>query len=140
MASLVFSTAKVNVKNRTLDLTSGVFYVHLVTTIPLVSNSTVADLILVAGGNYTPQVVSGVGVAADGTGVKITLTNPVWTGLTTDNAATIKGLVLVKRVGASPNSTDPIIVYGELSSPYTPPVSATDLTIVVPSTGIWKED
>jgi len=140
MASLVFSSAKVNVKNRTLDLTSGNFYVHLVTTTPLVTNTTVADLIIANGGNYTSQPVTGVGIAPDGTGVKITLDNPVWTGLTTNNTATIKGLVLIKRIGGTPASTDPLIVYGELSSPYTPPTSATDLTIVIPSTGIWKED
>ena len=140
MSSLVFSSAKLNVKNRTLDLTSGNFYIHLVTVIPIVTNTTVADLVLAAGGNYAAQTATGVGIAADGTGVKVTLGNPAWVGLTTNNAATIKGIVLVKQIGDSPASTDPLIAYGELTSAYTPPMTATDLTIVIPSTGIWKED
>jgi hypothetical protein len=140
MPSLVFSSAKLNVKNRTLDLTSGTFYVHLVTTVPIVTNTTVADLVLATEGTYAAQTATGVGVAADGTGVKVTLANPTWVGLTTNNAATIKGMVLIKQIGGSPANTDPLIAYGELTSPYTPPVTATDLSIIVPSTGIWKED
>jgi hypothetical protein len=142
MPSLVFSSSKINVKLRTLDLTTGVFYVHLVTAIPVPANSTVADLTLAAGGVYAPAIatMANPAIQADGTGAKVVLSNVTFVGLTTNNAATIRGMVLCKRVGAAVDPTDPIICYGELTAAYTPPASATDLTIIIPSTGLWKED
>ena len=143
MSSLVFSSAKIDVKNRTLDLTTGLFYVHLVTAIPVPANSTVADLTLAAGGNYGPlnRAMANPSIQADGTGAKlVVIGNITFTGLTTDNAAPVQGVVLCKRTGANITPADPLICYCALTAPYTPPVTATDFTMIVPSTGLWKED
>lgn len=136
MASLVFSSTFLNLMNRTLDISSGTFYAHLVTTAPIQSNTTVANLTLAAGGNYALQTLTGSNIAADGTGARLTYTNPTWTGLTTNGAATIKGMVVCKQVGGSPATTDPIVTYVELSSAYTP--NGADFTIQIPTTGVLK--
>ena len=123
MPSLVFNSTNLNVLNRTLDLTTGTFYGHLVAQVPAQGNTTVANLGLVSGGTYAPQPLvnsATVAIAADGTGARRTFDNPTWAGLTTgNNALTVKGMVAVRQAGASPAATDPIISYIELATTVT---------------------
>lgn len=134
MASLVFSSTDLRLINA--YWTGGTWYAHLVTAVPTQANTTVANLTLATGGNYAPQTLTGLTTGADGTGAKVTFSNPIWTGLTTDNTATVKGMVICKRAGASPATSDLVETYVELSAAYTP--NGADFTIQIPTTGILK--
>lgn len=135
MASLVFSSTDLRLINA--YWTASTWYAHLVTAVPVLANTTVANLTLATGGNYAPQVLTGLTTAADGTGAKVTFSNPTWVGLTTDNSATIKGMVICKRAGGSPATSDLVESYLELSSAYTTG-GPVDFTVQIPTTGVLK--
>lgn len=141
MPSLVFRQLKQGLLNRAQDITTGTIYVELVTTAPTDPLlTTKSQLTLATGGNYVHKVVL---VNADSrtftltsTGVFWTFSNPVWTSLTTNGAATIKGMVICKQSGGSPAGTDPIWVYNELNSPYTP--NGANFTVQIASNGVLE--
>jgi hypothetical protein len=136
MSSIVFRNTKRGLLDRTLDLTTGVVYVELVTTIPTDPLLTQrSQLVLAAGGNYARQTVLNSGDSRTFTntaaGVFWTFANPTWTGLTTDGTATIKGMAVIRQVGGSPAGSDVPICYNQLSSAYTP--NGANFTVVIPS-------
>lgn len=140
MSSLIPRQTKRSFFDHSLvDFSSGTYYEELVTTAPTDPLYTQrSQLTLAQGGNYAPAVVLNSGDSRTytntSTGCFWSIPNPTWTALTTDGAATIKGMALFKRAGASPAGTDFFVVYNHLSSPYTP--NGANFTIVVPSTGI----
>lgn len=139
MASLGFSSTSLGILNRSLDLTTGTFYGHLVTTTPAKANSTVADLTLATGGNYAAQALSGRAVSTDGTGAKLSFSNPTWTGLTTNNAATVKGMVVCRQTGGSPASSDPVVSFVELGqSNSVANCTTTNASVIVTTTGSFS--
>lgn len=141
MPSLVFRQIKRGLLDRTQDITSGIIYVHLVTTAPTDATfTTVSQLTLATGGNYTfKQVLAGgdsrtfTNTAA---GCYWTFTSPVWTSLTTNNAATVKGMVTAKQAGGSPATSDAIWLYNELNSAYTP--NGANFTVQIAANGVLE--
>lgn len=114
---LVFTQTLIGLLNRALNLTSGSFYAHLVTTAPTnPALATVSQLALANGGNYGPVLLSGLGFGTNGNAALWQATNPTWSNLTTDNAATIKGVAICRRAGDIPTATDPLICYKSLNS------------------------
>ena len=143
MPSLVFNSTDLGLLDRTLDLTTGTFYAHLVTTIPVATNQTVADLVLAAGGSYQPVTLAGRSIGTDGTGARLTFSDPTWTALWCAAATTIKGMVICRQAGGSPASTDKVISYLERTTAFTPATvsgGAVDFTLNIPSTGVLKAD
>lgn len=138
MASFAPNANDLKLFDRTLDLTNGTFYAELVTANPAGTESTVSGFTLAAGGNYARATLSGRSLATDGTGAKLAFSNPTWPGLTTNGAATIKGMIVCRQAGGSATGTDLVISYNELSSAYTP--NGADFTVTIPSTGVLKLD
>ncbi len=94
---------------------AGTYYIELVTVVPTRSVSTVADLTLATGGNYVRKAVTLTAAIADGTGGKVSTTNPVWAGLT-NNSSLIRGLALIQQVGGAPASVDKVRSFIELGT------------------------
>src|SRR5688572_3992735 len=138
--TLVFNQTKLGLLNRSLNLTSGTFYLHLVTVAPTdPAITTVAQLFTAAGGNYVPfvfnnlPVLSIVGDAA----IASFDTVPYWMQLATNGAASIKGGVLCKQLGGAPAISDPIICYNDLPIPFSPNGTANFQASIL-STGIFR--
>lgn len=135
---LIFNATKIGLLDRSVNLTSGVFYAHLVTTAPTnPALTTVSQLTLAAGGNYAPyifpslpsfSVIGSSGIASFG--------NLGWNSLNTNNAGNIQGFVVCRRIGASPANTDPLLMYNDLPNAF-PPSGAT-LIINMPATGTLR--
>lgn len=142
MPSLVPNAVDLALLDRSLDLSTGTFYAHLVTAAPNgATASTVADCSIAAGGVYESSPLANRILAVDGTGAKLTFDNPTWIALTTDGAASIVGIVVARQAGGSPAGTDLVASYNELATPYSPPTAdGTDFTVVIPSTGVLKVD
>jgi hypothetical protein len=140
MPSLVPDAVNLALLDRSLDLTTGTFYAHLVTAEPTGASSTVANCTLATGGNYATVVLAGRSMVADGTGAKLTFDNPAWPALTTDGTQ-IVGMIICRQAGGAPAGTDPVVGYNRLSTPFTPPTAnGTDFTVKIPSNGVLKAD
>lgn len=115
-SGIIFTQVLLGLLNRSFDLSSGTFYAHLVTAAPTDPTLTqVAQLALAAGGNYAPIPLQNLSFGASGNTALWRADDPEWIGLTTNLAATIKGLVVAKRIGGSFATTDPIICYKPIS-------------------------
>lgn len=115
-SGIIFTQVLLGLLNRSFDLSSGTFYAHLVTTAPTDPTLTqVAQLTLASGGNYTPVLLQNLSFGASGNTALWRADDPEWTNLTTNLAATIKGLVVAKRTGGSFATTDPIVCYKPIS-------------------------
>lgn len=125
-SGIIFTQVSLGLLNRAFDLSSGIFYAHLLTTAPSDPAFTqVAQLTLAAGGNYAPVLLTNAAFLTSGNTAIWRADDPVWPGLTTNLAATIKGFVVAKRAGASFATTDPIVCYKPIAptqfpSGYTP--------------------
>ena len=125
-SGIIFAQVLLGLLNRSFDLSSGTFYAHLLTTAPSDPALTqVAQLTLAAGGNYAPVLLTNPAFLTSGNTAIWRSDDPVWPGLTTNLAATIKGFVVAKRAGGSFATTDPIVCYKPISptqfpSGYTP--------------------
>jgi hypothetical protein len=108
MTNFIFNWADAALSATTLDLSTGTYYAHIVTTQPSLTDTTVANLVLTSAAGYTGQL----------------LTNMVYTTQkwSFDNFsfpryifATLPpvGMVICKRIGASFASTDPVICYSD---------------------------
>ncbi|MFQ3636168.1 MAG: hypothetical protein SNJ57_10080 [Cyanobacteriota bacterium] len=115
-SGIIFTQVLLGLLNRSFDLSSGTFYTHLVTTAPTDPTLTqVAQLTLATGGNYGPILLQNLSFGTSGNTALWRADDPEWPNLTTNLAATIKGLVVAKRIGSSPASTDPIVCYKPIS-------------------------
>ena len=110
MTTLVPSSTVLGILNRTLDLTTGTYYAHLVTVVPTRSVTNVASLTVATGGNYASQPVTLSAFAANGTGVILPSTSPSWTSLTTNGTA-IVGCAICKQAAASPAASDTVVSF-----------------------------
>lgn len=136
MASLTFNNIKQGVLDGTTALTTGNFYAVLVTTAPTdPTTATRASITEAAGGNYAPVALTGFSIGASGNTRYWTFTAPSFANLTTDNAATVKGMVICQRAGGSPASTDKPLIYDEFTSVYTP--NGTTPPITTPANGYF---
>lgn len=143
MASFPFDRVQVGLMDGTLVLATSTFYAHIVTAVPATSVETVSGLTLAAGGSYQRQALTGLSLAADGTGYRLSFANPQWTGLWLATATPMRGIVVCRQIGGSPASTDWTISFNEFTNPVTPPTdvnSAIDLTVPIPSAGVLKLD
>jgi len=138
-SGIIFTQVLLGLLNRAFDLSTGTFYAHLITTAPSDPAFTqVAQLTLAAGGNYAPVLLTNAAFLTSGNTAIWRADDPVWPGLTTNLAATIKGFAVAKRVGASFATTDPIVCYKPISPTQFPngytPNSATFTAQTTPAT------
>jgi hypothetical protein len=104
MANFIFDLADTSQTN----LSSGTFYVHLVTTIPATNVTTVAQLVLSTANNYSPAILTGLSY----TTVRWTF-NPV--SFISNNYLTAPvGYVICKQLGVNPGINDPVISYADI--------------------------
>ncbi len=135
---LIFNTTKTGLLDRSLNLTSGTFYYHLVTTAPVdPAIAQVSGLAIATGGNYGPAVLSAPPASSlvnqAGT---LTTQTPSWNLLAIAGSNPIVGSVLCRQSGASPAATDIPLVYNPLPTPYSP--NGSDFTLTPPAGGILR--
>jgi hypothetical protein len=110
MANFIFNWAAAALQAATLDLSAGNYYAHLVTAVPVLGHSTVADLVLPTSGGYTSTPLGGLSYNA--------------TRWTFDSFNFPKylfvsapiGVVICKQSGGLPANTDGIICYSDFNN------------------------
>lgn len=110
MANFIFNWAAAALADATLDLSTGNYYAHLVTTVPSLSHATVADLVLPAIGGYSPTTL---------TGLSNNTTRWTFDSFSFPKYAFVSaptGVVICRRAGANPASTDGIICYSDFNN------------------------
>ena len=117
-----------------LDLSTGVYYVHIVTAEPSQAATTVSQLTISDAINYVPYTLSG-----------LTYTTTKWTfnnftfPTYTFNTVPL-GIVICKKLGASFNNSDPVIYYADFLNTLNQVVALTTgkytLTVNFPSNGV----
>jgi hypothetical protein len=113
MSNFIFNWAVAALSAATLDLSTGNYYAHLVTTAPALGHATVADLVLPAVSGYTSTPLIGLNYNANR-----------WTFDSFNFpkyafASTPSGVVICKRTGVNPANTDGIICYVPRVQSYT---------------------
>lgn len=94
----------------TINLSTGTFYAHLVTAVPLTTNTVVSDLVLCSVAGYVPVVLTGVSLTATKWTAN-SITFPIYNFTTA-----ILGVVICKQIGGTPSGTDPVLAYSDLSN------------------------
>jgi len=112
MPSLVFTSALNTVLDRTLDLTTGTFNAHLLTAVPVIGNSTVANLTLASGGSLNATASVALSGRSLSSGI-LDFTDPVWSSFYAGAATPIVGIAISRQAGGSPATSDPLISYVE---------------------------
>jgi hypothetical protein len=110
VANFIFDWAAAALTAATLDLSTGNYYAHLVTTAPLLTHTTVADLVLPSISGYAPTAL---------TGLSYNSTRWTFDSFTFPKynfAAAPTGVVICKRTGSTPASTDGIICYSDFNN------------------------
>lgn len=110
MANFISNTASAELTAATLDLSTGSYYAHLVTTVPLLDNSTAADLVLPTTSGYVSTTLTG-----------LSYNSTRWTfdsfSFAKYNFVTApKGVAICKRAGTTPASTDRFICYSDFNN------------------------
>jgi hypothetical protein len=110
MSNFIFNWAVAALSAATLDLSTGNYYAHLVTTAPALGHATVADLVLPAVSGYTSTPLIGLNYNANR-----------WTFDSFNFpkyafASTPSGVVICKRTGVNPANTDGIICYSDFNN------------------------
>jgi hypothetical protein len=116
--AFIFDAAAAAISAGTFDFTSGVYYAHLVTAPPAPASSTVAGLTLPTDAAYALATLTGLSDNA----VR-------WTFAPFGFAAAVYvvppiGVVICRRLGAAPASTDQPICYSALSDLAGMPIAA----------------
>ncbi|MFB2832947.1 hypothetical protein [Floridanema evergladense] len=97
-----------------------------------------------SGGNYAPVVLANMATATVSTdAAKLDFDDAGWLGLYTAAATPIVGGVICQRVGGSPATSDPVLVYLALNTSYTPATTsgaAQDFTFTFNSSGVLLLD
>lgn len=110
MSNFIFNWATAAIAATTLDLSTGTYYAHLVTTAPVVGHSTVADLVLPTTSGYVSTPLTGLSYnSARWTFDSFSFPNYAFTSAPT-------GVVICKRAGASPANSDGIICYSDFNN------------------------
>jgi hypothetical protein len=110
MANFIFNSAEAGLAANTLDLSTGDYYAHLVTSTPILSDTTVANLTLPTSVGYEPTNLTGLSYTAS----RWTFADFTFPKYLFASAPT--GVVICKRVGASPASSDPVICYSDFNN------------------------
>lgn len=108
MSNFIFNAAAAALAVATLDLGTGNYYAHLVTTTPLPTDSTVANLVVPTVSGYAPSVLTGLSDNSQ----RWTFDSfafPKYTFVATPPV----GVVICKRAGASPAASDQVICYSD---------------------------
>ncbi len=114
MSSYLFTQAQTDLNNSVLDLSTGVYYAHLVTSVPNPAVTTVSGLVLPTVANYAPKVLTGLIYNA----TKWTFDDANFPVLSYGIAPV--GTVICKQTGSSPANTDRVICYSDRSQILTP--------------------
>ena len=109
MANYLFNQAKTSINNNANDLFTGVFYAHLVTSIPNNSIFRVSQLMLPANPNYKHKILTGLFYD----GYKLIFNNTSWSPLNYQSPPV--GTVICKQSGSIPVSRDRVICYSSHS-------------------------
>jgi hypothetical protein len=106
MTNFIFTAANTSAGN----LSTGTFYAHCVTTLPVISNTTVANLVISNAVGYVPLVLIGLSYnSTRWTFADISFPSYNFT------VAPI-GIVICKQLGGSPATTDPVICYSDFTN------------------------
>lgn len=111
MANFIFNSAAAALTAAALNLSTGNYYAHLVTTTPLLTDTTVADLILPNSPGYIGTPLTG-----------LVYTASLWTFNSFSFPKFIfatsapKGVVICRRLGTTPASTDQLICYSDFTN------------------------
>lgn len=109
MANFIFNWATAALAAATLDLSTGNYYAHLVTTVPALGHSTVADLVLPTG-TYAATPLTGLSYNS----TRWTFDSFSFPRYSFVSAPT--GVVICKRNGATPATTDGIVCYSDFNN------------------------
>jgi hypothetical protein len=109
MTIFVFDGIQTRIRNNTIDLATGNFYAHLVTVQPAPTVTAVSGLTLASYTGYASQTLTGVTY----TGGIWDFNNPLFP-VNTGSSQGVVGMVVCERVGGSPASTDPPVVFTAL--------------------------
>jgi hypothetical protein len=110
MANFISNAASAELTAATLDLSTGNYYAHLVTTVPLLTHSTAADLVLPTTSGYASAALTG-----------LSYNSTRWTfdsfSFPKYNFVTAPtGVAICKRAGTTPASTDRFICYSDFNN------------------------
>jgi hypothetical protein len=110
MANFISNAASAELTAATLDLSTGNYYAHLVTTIPLLTQATAADLVLPTTSGYASTPLTG-----------LSYNSTRWTfdsfSFPKYNfVAAPKGIAICKRAGTTPANTDRFICYSDFNN------------------------
>jgi hypothetical protein len=108
MSNFIFNAAAAALTAATLDLSTGNYYAHLVTTTPQLTDSTVANLVLPTISGYVPTVLTGL----NDNGQRWTFDNFTFPRYVFAATPPV-GVVICKRSGASPAASDQVICYSD---------------------------
>jgi hypothetical protein len=108
MSNFIFNAAAAALTAATLDLSTGNYYAHLVTTTPQLTDSTVANLVLPTISGYVPTVLTGL----NDNGQRWTFDNFTFPRYVFAATPPV-GVVICKRLGASPAASDQVICYSD---------------------------
>jgi hypothetical protein len=110
VSNFIFNWAVAALQAATLDLSTGNYYAHLVTTAPALGHTTVADLVLPTTGGYTGTPLTGLSYNA----TRWTFDSFSFPKYAFASAPT--GVVICKRAGTNPANTDGIICYSDFNN------------------------
>lgn len=119
MANFVFNSASAALQANTLDLSTGSYYAHIVTATPILSNSTVNNLVLPSTSGYAATVLTGLSY----TSTRWTFANFAFPKYLFASAPV--GVVICKRSGATPVTTDVVICYSAFFNSIGQPITLT---------------
>ena len=140
--AVVFNSASKNILDAYIS--GKTFYLELVTAAPAATVTTNNSLTKASGGNYAPVVLTNMASSTHNTdGAKLDFDDAGWSGLYTTAATPIVGGVVCQRVGGSPATSDPVLVYLALNTSYTPGTSvgtAQDFTFTFNTNGVLVLD
>ncbi len=108
MSNFIFNAAAAALTAATLDLSTGSYYAHLVTTTPLLTDSTVSNLVVSTASGYAPTTLTGLSDNSQRWTFD-SFTFPRYIFAVTPPV----GVVICKRAGASPANSDQIICYSD---------------------------
>jgi hypothetical protein len=133
--SFLFISARRGILNRDLDLSRGTFYGMLAGYTPLPELSTAADIVQIQGGTYGPKILTNLRFVELPTGIGWIFNNPSWVNLTSNQAHSVVGMVIAKRLKSAPHTTDPLVSFTPCE-PFLP--NGSPFLFELPTTGVVR--